>query len=137
LSKYAPSLSIYLYYSLDNRVAYFRFLLGLVTVLRKIVSKARNPVFRSYFTWVAASMFYLPFIYLGKMFKPFGISKYVPLYEGYNEKSFERIRQDVYDRFFTRIEQRFSKKQIMGLRDTFNKIEISHNLPYWHFICHR
>ena len=68
---------------------------------------------------------------------PIGFSKYVPLYESYNGKGMERIRQDVYDRFFTSIEQRFSKKQIMELRDTFSDVIISEQLPYWHFICEK
>ena len=77
----------------------------------------------------------MPFIYLGKILKPFGLSNYAPLYEIYNGKSIQRIKQDVYDRFFTRIEQRVTKKQIMTLNDSFQKITVSDHLPYWHFKC--
>ena len=67
--------------------------------------------------------------------RPFNLSQFVPLYEGYHGKSLARIRQDVFDRFFTNIEQRFSKKQIEKLNDTFGDIVVSENLPYWHFLC--
>ena len=135
LRKYAKSILVYLYYALDKRPFYFRGLLSLVTMLRAVVSKIRNPLFRSSFTWSVAVLLYIPLVGLGRALKPVGLAQYVPLYEGYSGKSFQRIRQDVYDRFFTRIEQRFSKKQILGLEDTFSKIVVSDQLPYWHFIC--
>lgn len=137
LKKFAPTLLIYLYYNLDKRPIYFHILLSIVTVLRKLFSKISNPIFRSSFTWLIATGIYLPFIWLGKALKPVGLSQYIPLAKEYNGKSMERIRQDVYDRFFTRIEQRYSKKQIMELKDTFSRIIISERLPYWHFICER
>ncbi len=137
LRKYSPILLIYLYYAIDNRAFHFRILLVLATIIRKIASMVRNPLFRKSFTWTAAFFFYMPFIWIGKILKPIGLSRYVPLYEGYNGKGIERIAQDVYDRFFTAIEQRFTKKQIMGLKDVFSKVAVSESLPYWHFVCKR
>ena len=49
----------------------------------------------------------------------------------------KRIRQEVYDRFFARIEQRFSRTQIATLNDAFTKVTISDRLPVWHFLCER
>ena len=43
--------------------------------------------------------------------RPFGWASQIPLHENYAGKSLKRIQQDVYDRFFTRIEQRFSRKE--------------------------
>lgn len=137
LKKSAPTLLIYLYYALDNRPFYFRILLATATTLRKVVSKIRNPLFRTLFTWLAMCLFYFPLIWVGGILKPFKLSHYIPLYETYERKSLHRIRQDVYDRFFTRIEQRFTKKQILELKDTFSKVTISDHQPYWHFICQR
>jgi len=137
LQKFAPRLLIYLYYALDNRPVYFKIALYLVTLVRLLVSKIRNPVFRSVFTTMGAVFLYLPFIYAGKVLKPFGLSKFVPLYAFYNNKSFGRIRQDVYDRFFTRIEQRVSRNQILEMKKVFSRITISENIPYWHFLCEK
>jgi hypothetical protein len=61
----------------------------------------------------------------------------VPLYDFYAGKSRARIEQDVYDRFFTGIEQRVSRAEIQRLRDTFRTVTISSGLPYWHFLCER
>lgn len=135
LKKYAPQLLVYLYYALDNRPFYYRIMLSLVTMLRLKVTRIRSQIFRGIFTRFCAIGLYLPLVMLGKALRPFGLSFYIPLYEEYQGKSLRRIRQDVYDRFFTRIEQRFSYKQIMTLTDTFTEIIISDRLPYWHFVC--
>ena len=137
LKQYAQTLLVYLYYALDNRPVHFRMLLATVTVIRKALSRIRVPALRLAFTWWAAIVLYVPLILLGRVVKPLGMARYIPLYETYNDKTMEHIRQNVYDRFFTGIEQRFSKEQIMGLEDTFSEVVVSDQLPYWHFICRR
>ncbi len=137
LKRYAPSLFIYLYYALDNRPAYYRLILGLVTGMRLVLSRIRNRPFRKIFSIAGAVFLYMPFVLLGRFLKPAGLHRYVPLYEAYNGKSVRRIQQDVYDRFFTRIEQRVTREGIAGLKDTFSDIAISENKPYWHFLCKR
>jgi len=137
IKPYAPLLLIYLYYSLDNRPFYFYWLLKMVTHLRLTVSKIKNRQFRSSFTWMVGTLLYSPLVWLGKIISPWGATKYIPLYESYKGKSSQRIRQDVYDRFFTTIEQRCSRKEIEMLKDTFHQINISEKIPYWHFVCRR
>ncbi len=58
-------------------------------------------------------------------------------WEFYHHKGFERVRQDFYDRFFTPIEQRVSREQIMGLNDSFSRVSVSDQIPLWHFLCER
>lgn len=135
LRKYAPRLLIYLYYALDNRPLYFRALLAAVTGLRLVAARIRSAFFRDLFTWVGAVGLYLPLVLLGALLRPLGWSRYVPLYDTYRGKGLKRIRQDVYDRFFTRIEQRVSRKDILALQDTFPHVVVSDQLPYWHFLC--
>ena len=137
LREYAPRLLIYLYYSLDNRPFYFQILLSVVTALRLITSRVRNATFRSAFTWLGTVGMYLPLVFLGALVRPLGLSRYVPVSEAYQGKKLEAIRQDVYDRFFTRIEQRCSRKQIMELEDSFSTVMVSSKFPYWHFVCAR
>lgn len=137
ISRFSPMLLIYLYYSLDNRPRYFRFILGAVTSLRNVLSGIRNSLFRKYFSAFVALFIYAPFILFGKIMALFKLGRFVPLYEAYNGKSIGRIQQDVYDRFFTRIEQRVSRKEIEELRDTFSEVTISEKIPYWHFLCRR
>jgi SAM-dependent methyltransferase len=133
----APRLLIYLYYALDKRPWYFRALLHAVTVLRHAVSRARHPLFRKLFSWGGTWLIYCPLIALGRLAQQFGRGRSVPLYEFYHDKSLRRIEQDVYDRFFTRIEQRVTREQILGLRSSFNRVTISNRPPYWHFLCER
>jgi len=137
LKKYAPRLLIFLYYALDNRPIYFRALLQGVTAARRILARIRSPGFRNAFSFAGTLLIYLPLVMLGKLLAPFGFGRYVPLYEFYGDKSLKRIQQDVYDRFFTRIEQRVSRAQIRGLESDFAEVIISGELPYWHFLCRR
>ncbi len=135
LAPLAPTLLIFLYYALDNRPRAWRIALSLVTRLRLAAAGVRNPRARSLITWAALLFLYLPLIGLGKALRPAGLARYVPLYEFYHDKSLPRIRQDVYDRFFTRIEQRYRRDEILSLRDRFREVLVSENLPYWHFLC--
>ncbi|MGB7566536.1 MAG: hypothetical protein WBM07_01640, partial [Chitinivibrionales bacterium] len=130
-----PRLLIYLYYALDNRPFYFRWIFFAVTVVRKTVSSIDNPFFRTAFAKLVCLVIYYPAILLGTCLSLFKLEKLVPLYEGYHGDSLKRIEQDVYDRFFTQIEQRVSRKEILSLKDTFSEVFIPDSLPYWHFIC--
>ena len=134
LKRSAPELLIFLYYALDNRPFYFRWILSLVTLARSFLVRIKNPAFRDIFTWLGTLALYLPLVGLGRLLKPVGLSRQVPLYEAYHGKSVARIRQDVYDRFFTRIEQRFTRQEILALQDTFSAVVVSDRLPYWHFL---
>jgi len=135
LKKFSRRILIYLYYALDNRPAYFRFILAFVTMLRLCLSKIKNPLLRKIIPPVGAYCVYFPLVMLGEILKPFKMASFVPLYDSYRGKSIKRIEQDVYDRFFTPVEQRFSRREIFELKDTFEKIVISDKVPYWHFLC--
>ena len=137
LSRYAPILLIYLYYALDNRPRHYRVLFRFATAVRVVVSKVRNGRLRIVLTEFMLWTLYLPLIGLGYVFDLFGGGRYVPLYEGYAGNSLSRIRQDVYDRFFTGIERRVTRAEIMTLTDTFSEVVISKSIPYWHFVCRR
>jgi SAM-dependent methyltransferase len=135
LKKYAPLLLIYLYYKLDNRPIHFRWILSMVTTVRKRLSKIQNPAFRDFFSLFVAASIYAPLVGLGYLVKPLGLSRYVPLYGGHHYMNFRWWRLLAYDRFFTPIEQRFSRKEIMALRDTFSEVVVSSQPAYWHFLC--
>ncbi len=137
LRKYAERHLIYLYYALDNRPSYFRGLYWAMDAGRRVVSSLRSTWLREVIVWNITVFVYLPFIVLGKVLRPFGLEKQVPLFEFYNGKSIVRIRQDVHDRFCTAIEHRYSRDQIMKLSDTFTKVVVSTQMPYWHFLCVR
>lgn len=137
LKRYAPRLLIFLYYALDNRPWYFRALLKLVTAIRLLVSRVRGRFFRKVFSWSGTWLVYMPLVNLGALFQIAGLGRFIPLYDYYHDKSLHRIEQDVYDRFFTRIEQRVTRQEILDLKDTYKRITVSENFPYWHFLCER
>jgi hypothetical protein len=97
----------------------------------------RSQAARKFISLMGAYFIYLPLVIVGKLLRPFNLSTHVPLYDFYHDKSMKRIEQDVYDRFFTRIEQRVSRKEIEALRNTFSNVTVSDRLPYWHFLCTR
>jgi SAM-dependent methyltransferase len=137
LSRYAPTLLVFLYYALDNRPTFWRGLLSTATGVRLALSRAEDPRVRSLLTWALTVCVYLPLISLGYAVRPLGLESKVPLYDFYRGKTLRRIRQDVYDRFFTRIEQRFRKAEILDLLNTFREVVVSADPPYWHFLCRR
>ena len=137
LYRAAPRLLIFLYYALDNRPFYFRWILGAVTLVRNVACRISSKGLRTLFSKLGTWGVYVPLVGLGHVLQSVGMGRFVPLYDFYRGKSVARIEQDVYDRFFTRIEQRVTKKEILTLRDTFSRVTISENLPYWHFLCER
>lgn len=137
LRVYARRILVYLYYALDNRPFHFRVLYWGMELGRRVVSSLRSRVLRQAIVWLITLLVYLPFIGLGRLLRPLGLDKQVPLYEFYAGKSIGRIRQDVHDRFATAIEHRYSRTQVLELRDSFSQIDISDHIPYWHFLCTR
>ncbi|KAF0127715.1 MAG: hypothetical protein FD189_261 [Elusimicrobia bacterium] len=135
LARYSKRLLIFLYYALDNRPRVWRAILYSVTLVRLGLSRIKCETARAVLTGLITFLVYLPLIYLGKALAPAGLGKYVPLYDFYHDKTVKRIKQDVYDRFFTRIEHRYTRAEIAGLNDTFREVRVSEDLPYWHFLC--
>ena len=138
LSRLAPEFLVYLYYALDNRGTLYKLIFFFVDLIRKLTCKITSPTARSILTEVLMWSLYIPTIFIGKILFMLGVSaSKVPFNSVYGHMNLGRIRQDVYDRFFTRIEQRVSKKEIHKLSDTFSEIIVSDDLPYWHFLCHK
>jgi len=135
LGRFAPRLLVYLYYALDNKPFYYRWLLRAYTPVRLMLCKVRSQAFRVAFSWFGLIFIYLPFIILGTLLKPFGLSRFIPLYNEHAWAGLEGMRHSVYDRFFTLIEQRVSRVQIKELEDTFDEVRIADGQAYWHFLC--
>lgn len=137
LKRLAPRLLIFLYYALDNRPFYFRTALSLVTAVRLVLARIRSERLRKIISLLGAIFVYKPLVILGQLLQVIGLGSHVPLYDFYKEKSLGRIEQDVYDRFFTRIEQRVTRAEIAALQSDFSEVRISEQLPYWHFLLIR
>lgn len=126
----APFL-IYLYYAFDNRPAWYRPLWALSNGIRLLVSRLPHRL-RIIISETIAATVYWPLARLAALLMRFGGSSNLPL-SWYADKSFYVMRTDAYDRFCTRLEQRFTKTQIeqMLVRAGFEQIRFSNSPPYW------
>ena len=133
----APFL-IYLYYSLDNKPFWYRALWLISDFFRKIISKLPFPI-KFFISQLIGLIVYLPLARLSMLMEKFGLNvKNFPLSD-YRYKPFYVLRTDALDRFGTRLEHRFSKKEITDMleRAGFNNISFSENPPFWTAIAYR
>ena len=130
----APFL-LYLYYALDNRPLWFRLLWQLSDAIRSITSKLPHSS-RYIVSQIIAVVVYWPFARASRVLERVGLPEslisLVPL-STYRSLSFYTIRTDALDRFGTRLEQRFTKRQIseMMLNAGLENITFSDSEPYW------
>lgn len=133
---YAERFLCYLYYNLEQQGAGYRFIFGVAAVIRKLLSRIENERVRRILSWVIAVFVYKPFTLLADLMSHVGVEKPRMPLSAYCGFSIARIQQDAYDRFFTKVENRFSREMI---RDNFSSywrdIEFSDIQPYWHFLC--
>ena len=109
----APFL-LYLYYAFDNRPAWFRLLWRISNPVRVVVS--RMPFWlRSFLSELAAACIYWPFARSARLAERLGFRVQSFPLSAYRDRSFYQMRNDALDRFGTRIEKRFTKKQMQEM----------------------
>ena len=128
---------VYLYYNLDKRGWWFTALFKLSDLLRSIVSRLPGKL-KMFVCDVLAIIVYLPLVLWVRLLVLLGFSKlasHMPL-SAYKNISFFIMRNDALDRFGTRLEQRFSKKEVIKMMENagLTKIIISPGSPYYHAI---
>jgi ubiquinone/menaquinone biosynthesis C-methylase UbiE len=128
---------IYLYYKLDERGFLFRTLFKLSDFIRSIISKFPTKI-KHIVCDIIAVVVYVPVILLVRFFSSTGLksfAKKMPL-NAYVNRSFFIIRNDALDRFGTRLEKRFSQKEIIEMMQNsgLTNILISDGIPYYHAI---
>lgn len=131
LRKGAPFL-LYLYYAFDNRPAWFRRVWQVSNLLRRGVSSMPMS-FRYAVSQALAAGVYWPLARTARVLDKLGVDVgNVPL-SAYRDRSYYVMRNDALDRFGTRLEQRFTREQILrmmqdaGLRD----VRFSDSMPFW------
>lgn len=127
----APFL-IYLYYSFDNRPAWFRMIWRFSELARVVVSRLPHPV-RYGCSQILAGLVYWPLARLARLLERLGMDvRHIPL-SFYRHRSFYVMRNDALDRFGTRLEQRFDRAQIARmLTDAgLERITFSDAPPFW------
>lgn len=130
----------YLYYNLETRGWWFKTLYWLSDLVRKVVCKLPTRVKR-FVCDILAVLIYMPLILWVRFLVLIGltwVARRMPL-SAYNNKSFFVIRNDALDKFGTRLEQRFSKKEVIQMMKNcgLEEIVISPLTPFYHAIGKR
>ena len=127
----APFL-IYLYYALDDRPWWYRAVWRLSNIFRVIISPL-PPTIRLIISQIIAVIVYWPLARFAALVERAGFSPAAIPLESYRNRRFYVMRTDAYDRFCTRLEQRFTRRQIeqMLTGAGFDEIHFSDQVPYW------
>jgi len=134
LKKNSPFL-IYLYYSFDNKPFFYKVVWKITEILRFIISRLSYPL-RYFCSQIIAFFIYIPLSRIALICEKIGFRKKfvenIPL-SFYRSLSIYTIKTDALDRFGTRLEKRFSKREIyyMMKRSGLEKIRFSNDSPYW------
>jgi ubiquinone/menaquinone biosynthesis C-methylase UbiE len=127
----APLL-LYIYYAFDNRPFWFHAIWRISEIFRAVIS--RMPMGMRY--WASqflASTVYWPLARTSRLLEKTGLNvSNIPL-STYRNLSFYTMRTDALDRFGTRLEQRFSRKQIKQMMEQagLENIVFSPSEPFW------
>lgn len=127
----APFL-VYIYYAFDNRPAWFRLLWRISNFLRHGISRMPLPL-RYIVSQVIALTVYWPLARLGLLAGRLGIDTTNWPLNYYSSRSLYVMRTDALDRFGTRLEHRFSRRQIQDMmeRSGLEAIRFSDRAPFW------
>lgn len=133
----APFL-LYLYYAFDNRPWWFRGLWRASNAVRLVVS--RLPMGSRYaVSQVLALFVYWPLARLGRVLEKAGLRvDNFPL-AFYRDKSFYVLRTDALDRFGTRLEKRFTRREIEAMMHAagLERVRFSDRAPFWCAVGYR
>jgi ubiquinone/menaquinone biosynthesis C-methylase UbiE len=127
----APFL-IYLYYALDNRPWWYRAIWRFSNIFRMIISRM-PPMLRLIISQFIAIVVYWPLARFAALLERAGFSTAAIPLESYRNRKLYVMRTDAYDRFCTRLEQRFTRRQIEAMLTGagFDEIRFSDTVPYW------
>jgi SAM-dependent methyltransferase len=137
LKKDAPFL-LYLYYNFENKGKLFKFIWKVSDIIRRLISKLPF-VPKKFFCFMIAIIIYLPLAKLSFLLEKININNQnIPL-NYYKDKNFYIIYNDALDRFGTKLEKRFSKREIKDLltKTGFKEIKFNKTMPFWTVISYK
>lgn len=126
----------YLYYKLENKPLPYRMIFWSSNLLRLFISRMPYS-WRRFLAKTIAVTVYLPLARASKILMSIGKdASNIPLHH-YAEMPFVMLENDALDRFGTRLEQRFSKKEIIEMLQKANfdipTLKFSDGEPFWTF----
>ena len=123
---------LYLYYNFENKPLWFRFVWKISDLIRNFICKLPQKQKKRLCNLIAYFI-YFPLSRLSSILEKIGINvENIPLSD-YRSKPFYMCKNDALDRFGTRLEQRFSKSEIINMLKSsgFKNIKFSNKTPYW------
>ena len=133
----APLL-LYIYYDIDNRPRWYRFLWRISDGMRRLISVTPYGV-RYIVSQLLAVVLYWPLARVARVAERLGMAvDNMPL-SAYRRVSFYTMRTDALDRFGTRLERRFNAREIESMmREAgLERITFSNDVPYWCAVGYR
>jgi SAM-dependent methyltransferase len=126
----------YLYYKLENKPLFYRGLFWTSNLLRWVISRLPYAIRRA-IAQIIAGTIYLPLARTSKFLGSKGkVVSNFPLHH-YADMPFVMLQNDALDRFGTRLEQRFSKKEITEMLGSagfdLSSLKFSDLEPFWTF----
>jgi SAM-dependent methyltransferase/glycosyltransferase involved in cell wall biosynthesis len=127
----APFL-IYLYYALDQRPRWFRAIWRATDAIRVVLSRLPHPL-KLGITSAIGVFVYWPMARLAWGLERLGLDVDGFPLSVYRDRSLYLMRADAYDRFGTRLEQRFTAPEIRGMMEAagLERVTFSRGSPYW------
>jgi len=133
----APFL-LYLYYAFDSKPFWFKLIWKISDLLRAVISRFPYPI-RYFISQLIALLIYWPLARLSLLLQKlrFPVSS-IPL-NYYKDLDFYWMRTDALDRFGTKLEKRFTKKQIEEMMKVagLERIKFSSKEPFWCAVGYR
>jgi SAM-dependent methyltransferase len=127
----APFL-VYLYQAFEDRPAAYRALWRISDAGRLLLCRAPYPV-QIAATTVIAHLVYWPLARMAALLEKFGLRPRSWPLRYYRHRSLYVMRTDAFDKFCTRLEQRFTRAQITDMLRVagFDDIRFSDTEPFW------
>jgi len=134
VSKLKPGMPFlaYIYYAFDNKPLWFKLIWKCSDLLRAFISSLPFKL-KLLCSQIIAIIIYFPLARLSLVLEKAGINiENIPL-SAYRTVPFYSMKTDALDRFGTKLEKRFTKKEITGMFEKagLEKITFSDEVPYW------
>ena len=127
----APFL-LYLYYAFDTRPAWFRGLWKISDLARQGISRLPFGARRRLTSGIALTV-YWPLSRMARLLARRGVNVEAFPLSAYRDTSLYTLRTDALDRFGTRLEQRFTRAQMLAMMEAagLTYIRFRDDTPYW------
>lgn len=133
----APFL-VYLYYAFDNRPFWFRGIWKMSDIIRRCISRMPR-VGRQFVCDLIALGVYYPLARAARLPEHLGQNVDNWPLSAYRNMKFYVMRTDALDRFGTRLEQRFTQKQIEEMLEAsgLTSVQFSTSVPFWTALAYK